>query len=314
MHPLTRFVAAIVATVASGLSTAAHAGSLSDFNLIVLGNLGNVTDVEGRVFVGGNLNANTSEYGTKLTASDYAANPSALVVLGSMSPTTKNKEQYKVYGDLQYDNSTLNQNNQDVVGYHQFGGTKHGTTYSLGDVMTETVTLSAQLRNLAPTAAASLPGAQPAAAKFVAGPGTSVFNITGSNLFSNNKVQQIELALNDADHVIINVAGTTINFNQGNFVGAFNTDLGRGKVIWNFFEATTLNFDRAFDGMILAPYASLTTNHVLSGQVVVNHLLSNSEVHLPLNDISPMTVVPTPTAAATGIVLLGVTVLCRRRA
>src|SRR5690554_3258396 len=73
---------------------------LRDFNLIVLGDLNNVSAVEGRAFVGGKLNAKLSPtFGSKLTSTDRAHNPAALVVGGNIDQK-KNKEQYKLYGDL----------------------------------------------------------------------------------------------------------------------------------------------------------------------------------------------------------------------
>ncbi len=318
-------IAMLVSMGSMTLATSpAEAGSvLSEFNLIVLGDLNNVTDVEGRTFVGGNLNANTSEYGTKLTAADYAQNGAALVVGGSINPLTKNKEQYKVFGDFHYNGSTLNQNNENVIGYHNFGGSQQTNNYVLNDVRDEVTQYSAYLASLTATHTATIPNGSHGPAKFdlTGATGTAVFFVDGSQLFDNQFVQQLELILGSVEHIIINVAGKDIAFSSGNFVSAFNTDAGRSRVTWNFYEATYLYFERPFDGSIIAPYATLETNHVIAGTVVVNNLRSNSEVHLPLmTPLNPpeVPVVPLPTTAWAGMALMGMIggtrVVRRRRA
>ncbi|MEM9251201.1 MAG: choice-of-anchor A family protein [Planctomycetota bacterium] len=294
-------------------TVSAHAGALMDFNLVVLGDLDGVTDVEGRTFVGGDLNANSSVYGTMLSQSDYNANPATLVVLGDLNPLTKQKEQYKVRGDLQYTGSIKNQNNEDVVSFQAFGGSQTAPTYTLADVTNQAKSLSDSLKALADTATLSIPNS-PGPLNFTAGPGLTVYSVEdGNDIFSNSNVQQIDLSLDpDAENVIVNVGGEVIDFDMGNFVGGFVTNEGRSKVIWNFYEATMLDFDRSFDGMVLAPHATLVSQQIISGTVVVKNLNSRSEVHLPLTDI-PSVVIPTPTAAAMGLAMVGLLVARRRR-
>ena len=99
------------------------------------------------------------------------------------------------------------------------------------------------------------------------GDSVAVFDIDAADLFSN-KTQQIELNLNGSSTAIINVRGTSANWNQGNIVGDLvSDDEVKEKVLWNFYEAETLNFNLALYGSLLAPLASLTNQTILEGTV-----------------------------------------------
>ncbi len=286
---------------------------LQDFNLIVLGDLIDVTEVEGRAYVGGDLLARSSNYGFKLMQADYDHNPATLVVGGSIHPTTKNKEHYKVHGDFYYNGTTLNQNNEDVIGYHSFGGSQQPNTYSLNAVRDTVTQYSSYLQGLSDTHVASIPTIGPGPAKLDAtgATGIVVFSVDGNALLNNSYVQQIELLVGaDVEHIVINVSGTDIKFHYGNFVGAIQNSDILSLVTWNFFEAENLYFDRTVYGAILAPYATLETNQTMVGSMVVENLNSQSEVHLPITpplDIPPTDtpVVPLPAAAWGGLALLG---------
>jgi len=103
------------------------------------------------------------------------------------------------------------------------------------------------------------------------------------------------------------VTGAAINYNTGNFVGAWNTDGVRATTIWNYHEATSINMDRAFNGAILAPTAHLDNSTILSGAVWVNSFDQKTEVHPPFYT----GVIPTPGVLAT--LCIGMLVGSRRR-
>lgn len=284
---------------------AAGATPIDDYSLIVFGNGTSTSEVEGRALFGGNLGGPASNYGTHLTpASSYLG----LEVLG-------------VGGNLQTSNINM------AAGNLHLGGTQSGNVNHNGGghtVADPTVAsrvnarrnvlenASAFLSGMSATNTVTLPGLQPAGVVFNAVPdsnGVAVFHVSGADLFGNNKVQQMDINLNGATSVIINVSGLSIGWNAGNFVGNFANDATRSIVLWNFYEAQTLNFmsGRRLDGALLAPDAHLAFNGLMAGSVAVKSLEQFGEVHLP----TYTGFLPAPGAAA----VLGLAGLCisRRR-
>ncbi|MCH2163007.1 MAG: choice-of-anchor A family protein, partial [Phycisphaerales bacterium] len=148
-------------------------------------------------------------------------------------------------------------------------------------------------------AAISLPGSQPGPVNLNAAPdeyGVATFSVgNGSNLFNNNKVQQIDLVWNDADYVVVNVGGTSIQWNHGNMVGGLTTEYARSHVIWNFFEATSIRLEgRGFNGALLAPNAWLRVDGVVEGSVFVKSFRQEGEVHLPTFAAAEFPLPPAP--------------------
>ena len=171
--------------------------------------------------------------------------------------------------------------------------------------------LSLFLKNLPDTSSISLPGwnDQPQAVNIqinsVDAAGVAILTIDGNNLFDNQKVQQIEIKNNvGADLVVINIKGTSINWNNGNMVGSFLTQVsGRSKIIWNFYEATYIDFrSKNMMGTVVAPYAHVKTQANIDGATAVKSFESMSEVHFPLLSVScpyPETTSTTTTTTTT---------------
>ncbi|MDG2208027.1 MAG: choice-of-anchor A family protein [Pirellulales bacterium] len=261
--------------------SSAEATILNDYSLVVTGNLRSSSEVEGRVLVGGDINGinnSSSNYGIHLDAGAYSG-VDTLLVGGDINPTINlNAGHARIGGSVA---GGINANN--------------GSTWVDGDatVAAEVAAASSELTNLSNYLysfggdSVSLPGSQPAAVNFSATPnseGVAFFHIgNGSNLFDNDKVQQMSLTMGSADFVVINVGGTYIHWNHGNMVGEFTTEMGRSRVLWNFYEATYLNtHSRGFNGSLLAPLSFLRVEGVVEGSVFVKSFRQMGEVHLPV--------------------------------
>ncbi len=113
-----------------------------------------------------------------------------------------------------------------------------------------------------------------------------IFNaVGGSNgyaLFNFSAAQfgsEINFNLSDPNlTVIVNVAGTDIDWNM-NAVGGYNVNLNQ-NIIWNFFEAETIDFNRIVHGSVLAPYATISNSSPLEGSIVAKAINMRGEVHL----------------------------------
>ena len=82
----------------------------------------------------------------------------------------------------------------------------------------------------------------------------------------------------NAQSILINVSGTDVKF----YGGLFENYPSPNKIIWNFYQATTLEVGNwGFKGTILAPYSYFNFNSGhLDGNVFVNYINgSNGEVH-----------------------------------
>src|SRR5262249_31932976 len=129
-------------------------------------------------------------------------------------------------------------------------------------------TIAGYAANNSPT----IPSGQPGPLKFTVTQtdacGAAVFSIAGS-LPPHGTVQQIELDPGSAQTIVINVSGTSINWSSGNMVSQFTDTFWRARVLWNFYEATSIQFNsRDMMGAVLAPLANITTSANIDGSVV----------------------------------------------
>src|SRR5690606_32538076 len=129
----------------------------------------------------------------------------------------------------------------------------------------------------------------------------------------SNLIQHIELNAGAASTTLINVPGQTIDWSgNSNLVGLFTNFNWRGRILWNFSEATDIN-SRSHNlmGAVLAPKAAVQTQAIIDGATAVDSLNTASEIHLPVfggdfsclcNQTPTNTPIPptaTPTATAT---------------
>lgn len=139
----------------------------------------------------------------------------------------------------------------------------------------------------------------------------ALFNFAGSlfNAYSEMSYNFPSTAL----PVIVNVSGTAINFGL-NPVGG-NNAFANQQIIWNFYEATSLNFTTMFHGSVLAPFATLTNNTPIEGSVAVAGFNQGGEVHLgTFNlDLRTQTAVPEPATWAMMIAGFGLVGAAMRR-
>jgi len=174
---------------------------------------------------------------------------------------------------------------------------------------TEMLALSSVLHGMTATGTVNLPAGQPAGVTFNAVPnaqGVAVFNVSGSALLSSSLVQQIDLQFGSATSVIINVSGTTVNYNGGNMVGGMNAT-NASRILWNFYEATTVSVDRQLFGAVLAPLAHLSNSTTIVGSTVASSFTQRGEVHVPTY------VGYVPAAGTPAMMLLGGLAALRRR-
>ncbi|HUD27634.1 MAG TPA: choice-of-anchor A family protein [Novosphingobium sp.] len=291
---LAALAAALVASpVLADSSMIAGTDVLRTWNLVVLGDLTSSSEVEGRTFVGGDLNGNSSNYQIQPIAASSTGTP-GLTVVGDVNGGHKNLNNGSgaiVGGNV---NSGLNLNGaaQTVL----VGGTISNTNVNQNTVtsglassdpaFTQNLTQQKSLIETSMSGLSHTMSTQGANSDLVisgnrgtfnAQPdssGVAVFNISAADL---DKIGEIQFNLNGADTAIVNVSGSSITLND-NFLGG-TQNLGE-HVIWNFPDAKDLNLTTAWGGSILAPGAAATTGNYIQGSAVFGSLVQNGEMHI----------------------------------
>jgi|GEM_PF-1305073 len=273
-----------------GTVNAADANTiLSRWNAIIVKDVTNIGEIEGRIFIGGNYNvSNSHQFGFRLT--DNSTSDIVYAVGGSV--TTNGQANIKVfYGSAAVATSVSSTN---WFQFMQNGGTLAASSSwpSNNSPISDIKSASDYWKTLTANSTVSTPSSQPGPLRFdcASGQSVAVFSVTDTETFENSRVQQIELnPSSSTETVIINVKSIdgNVNWSYGNMVGQLNSNTWRSRVIWNFYtdanggDMGNLNFNAGFDGALIAPTAKLNTNSNVDGNVVVEYLNTSAEIHLP---------------------------------
>jgi len=94
--------------------------------------------------------------------------------------------------------------------------------------------------------------------------------------------------------------------NNGFQAIANNDNLGATNILWNFYEATSINFgSMRVNGSVLAPYAHVTGGNNFDGALAAKSFSGAVEVHDELfNWTPPLTPPPTSTVPESSSLLL----------
>lgn len=108
------------------------------------------------------------------------------------------------------------------------------------------------------------------------GEGYALFNVSDS-IFNYGEFDYNFAA--GAYPVIINVTGDGDYTWLANAVGGNNSSANQ-RVIWNFSDATKIDFQRMVHGSVLAPLAAIKNNTPIEGSVVAKSFIQGGEIHL----------------------------------
>jgi choice-of-anchor A domain-containing protein len=311
-----------VVTLLAGLAGCAIAGPalaapltaneiLRQFNVVTTGDFASSSDVEGRTVVGGNLTSGATFFNNPGAADASAFR--ALTVYGSVTAG----------GPLNINNgggANIAGTSSAIINANGGGGVTTGA--SLPDFNQNFAQplnqLSQQLGSMAANSALPVnppgfPNNVPIQAS--AGAGMAVFALTTAELAS---YASFSVDLNGRDSAVFNVTGASFTA-TGNFLNAISV---ARNVIWNFLDATALNFRVQWGGTVLAPNALVTNTTPIEGTLFAASFRGDGELHSqpfrgeltpPANPPGPPTPVPVPMSLALlGMGLVGLMAVRRR--
>jgi choice-of-anchor A domain-containing protein len=300
--------------IASPASADANVGLqvLREYNLHVLGSMTSTSSVEGRTFVGGSLSGGSDYYkhsGAKLPPPS-ATNAPGLTVVGSVSDS-KNLHNGSgaliggsVSGNWNLNGSApqnitiggsavgingsngssitvggagahINANGATVKTNQGLPGFSAGLQVQANDYAMGVKDLSAYLAGLATTDSVTFPTANGLKFEPKAPGKLAVFSFDNADAFKT--AGELQFLTGGAETIIVNVGGASATLAK-NFINS-SANLGQ-NVIWNFYEATNINFQTAFYGSVLAPFAHATNNNHLEGSMVFGSFDQRGQVHL----------------------------------
>jgi choice-of-anchor A domain-containing protein len=305
-RPISLVIAGMIAVAGAGQASAALVGNsistgiaaLKEWNVVAFNNLDTAHHIEGRIFVGNNLNATynfeaqakstipTSNYGTPLITvggnASFNANNTKIEGTGSQVLVGKT-----VTGKIEGRNGTVQSgqgNSATIVNSSMTVQQNKGTDFTntltsqAADIKNSLQSLSQNLKALTTTSGVSVGGDSNNQKINVTGTGLQVLNWTEAMFEGASDNQQLEITIPSGATLVVNVAGTDIDFNRN-----FNTFSNMQNVLFNFYEATTVDIGRQFSGSILAAYATVTAGNSgnVDGTIIGNNVVQNGngEIH-----------------------------------
>jgi choice-of-anchor A domain-containing protein len=242
---------------------------LSDYNLFLLEDYNQGTDVEGKVAAGGNITMNNFSVGWRLPEANLA---NTLVSGGNMTLSNGG-----VWGDAWYGASY---SGDQTVSFPRGAGMQQGSPIDFTARGTELRALSANLAALPVNGTTTyeswggimLSGTDPEVNVFAVN--ASAF--TGAALLS--------VSAPAGSLAVLNISGGSASFSG---FGQSYSGVDQHGVLFNFVDATSITANGfGFWGTVLAPYADITFNNgSWDGGIYAKSLTGNAEGHInPLDD------------------------------
>ncbi|MBO9575259.1 MAG: choice-of-anchor A family protein [Sphingobium sp.] len=339
-------------TVGMGRTAAGQSSTPStDPTLVIGGNLSvsNVNVNNGSNGGSGNIAPGSSVWVKGNASGNINLNSASgrnLLIGGNSSASSNNIDSLQIGGNMTGGNF-----NSQAGGSIKIGGTKTGGTINLNGATYQpnlgagfksgleaavngmTSTLGDDLRAFSTQLSGLTLGSNPS---YLSSSGqTLILNaVKGSNGFSLFNLSQTDftgftsIAYNfnpDAGPVIVNFTGATVgpdivatlglNFVTLNGLTDDFTKVNQ-SIVWNFKNATKVNFTTEFFGSVLATEAEVKNNNAINGSVVAKKFTQGGEVHLGTFDsftFPPPPAVPEPATWAMMILGFGLVGAVRRR-
>ncbi len=274
---LSQHFKSILILVAFTGATSAFATPLSDYNLILSGDYspsGGSGHVHGKSFIGGNLNGQNPVLSQGM---DKSLTSNTSEVAGNINASSLKVDAGELFYGGDNNAASVSCNGTPYGGSSSCLKQQTGLAAKRTNLVTELQTESDYFKSLTPTG--SITGDSNNKTFSYTGLATdlAVFTITGAQLFAGNSW---DISFGNAQKMVINVSGTVLNSPSNvNLNGSFNNNYSFSNVLWNFFEATSINFSSGWAGSVVALNATINSNSNFDGAVAAKAYIGNGEIH-----------------------------------
>jgi choice-of-anchor A domain-containing protein len=251
---------------------------LSDWSVVTAGNLQAVNDIQGSAYVGGNVTVPGS-FNVATGSSSLSKSTVSFAVAGNIQSG----------GNLQVDggsvvaggtiNRTIILNSGGIAKQNDPAGLPASPVRAIASASKYWSTLSAN-------SSVSVAANGQLDFNCQAGSSLAVFNLSAQQMFGSGYQG---FALNPAagtGDILINLEGANVNWNSGSFFSQFNTQKWNSRVLFNFYDATSVNLSGLLGGYVVAPKANVTAQNDIDGGIMAGNLTVESAVDLPGSGIS----------------------------
>ena len=251
---------------------------LSQWNLVTFGNLNQMGEVEGSSYIGGDVNQTTS---FQFAMGNYSTPSSSVTVAVAGNVVSGNPINVN-HGSVVVGGSS----NSRMFNMNSGGTASSGSSWpAANSPLSQLSAASSAMSTMSANSSISIDQNNGVVFNCDANASLAVFNVTDMDTFERSNVQGFNLnpgALTSTILINVNSLDGSVDWTQGNFFNLFQQDNWQGRVLFNFYNATSLNLHDQFTGYVLAPNADVTAgSHNIDGGLVCNNLLSIGEVHLP---------------------------------
>jgi|GEM_PF-1205698 len=243
---------------------------LKKWSVITSGDLKSVNDIQGAAYVGGNVTVSQSFVVGKdksLSSSDISLAVRGNIVSGG--------DIHSEYGSVVVGGSVNGRN----IGFNHGGTLTTENTSALPASPVAAVTSASQLwSTFSANSTTTVDSAGKLCFNCSEGFSVAVFTISAS-AFASDHDHGFDLTFADSTKdVIINIDGSTWNMDAEHFFGDFKTEATH--VIFNFYNATSINLTDAIYGYVIAPNADVNQSNNFNGGVMAKMLTIGSEANL----------------------------------
>lgn len=299
------------------LTGAAAASPLSDYNLIILGDVdARSLHVYDRAFIGGDLKGGSAEFGARM---ERSSRENSVEVAGAISSGVVSVQAGYLAAGTAF-NGNINCNGDGLNPNKACNTTDNTLAGKTQDLAKALYADSKFFSSLPVNSDLFTADHNNKRFSYNGSDSVAVFNLDGSQLFAQNS--NWSLNAGSASTVVINVSGNVIaniggvNFNNGFQAWAGGNNIGASNILWNFYEATNINFGSSrINGSVLAPYADVTMENDFDGALAAKSYSGAGQVHNHLFNwtAAPVSEVPEPSTLLLMLMGLGLLGLARLR-
>jgi choice-of-anchor A domain-containing protein len=286
---------------------------LSEWNVVTAGNLEMVNDIQGAAYVGGNVTVPNS-FNVATGNSAIPTSEISLAVGGNIEAGGNiqvNGGSVVAGGTI---SSTINMNSHGTQTQDDPAGLP-------ASPVAQITSASQYWSGLAANSSTAVADNEQLDFNCAANSSLAVFNVSAS-MMSGSAYHGFTLMPSSATgDVLINVnaqaTGGVVNWTTGSFLSQFNTPYWDGRVLFNFYNATSVTLSGLIGGYVVAPNANVIEDNNIDGGVMADNLTVNSEVDLPESgsasawdgDLPNVVVAPEPSTAVPGAGAMAMAVL-----